>query len=151
MKVKNLLVLLSLTGLFGACNKDKVTPKSKKEILVQNSWQIEQTDLETPITTFTIYKKNASNNLYDASKISLSFKNDGTILATDQSGKSVSGNWSFNADETKITLPDGLPFKEASIETLSEKNFNVSVANFKYDVLGTSVNGTLVVKMVPKF
>lgn len=151
--MKNTLKLLVLSLLivqFSSCTKDETTPAaSKTDIITAKPWEINQADFSAGLS-LTVYKKGAAGNLLDASKISLTFKKDGTITATDLDGNALAGKWSFNADETKITLPPGLPFETVSIETLTATNLNVTVPQFTYTVIGQTVTGILAVKMIPK-
>jgi hypothetical protein len=152
--MKKIALFLAITFAmiqFSGCNKTKVVPKSKTDILVLNTWQISTASIDPGFATIAIYKKDATNNLFDVSKITLSFKKDGSITATDQNGKAIAGTWALNSDETAVTLPAGLPFKEVKIVTLTESNFDVSVTNFEYTVLGQTVKGILAVNMIPKF
>jgi hypothetical protein len=148
--MKNLIKVLAVSLLvfnFSSCTKDENAPtESKTDILVSTPWVINSADF----AVFRIYTKGDAGSLYDASKISLTFKKDGTITATDQSGVAISGTWAFNADETKITLPPGLPFSEVVVDGITKTNLDVNVPAFTYAVLGTSQTGKLTVKMVPK-
>ncbi len=138
------IVLFQLSG----CQKEEevVSKQTKTELVTAKPWVINQADF----MAIQIFKKGAMSNLLDASKISLSFKKDGSITATDLNGNAIAGKWSFNADETKITLPAGLPFSEVVIDNLTITNFDVSVPSFTYAVLGTNLTGKLIVKMEPK-
>ncbi len=151
--MKNLIAFISLTLIiiqFSGCTKDETAPsKTKTELLIATPWVINQADFNAGIS-LTVYKKGATGNLLDASKISLTFKKDGTITATDLDGNAISGTWAFNADETKITLPPGLPFKDVNVETLTATNLNILVPQFTYNVIGQNVTGVLTVKMIPK-
>lgn len=149
--MKNLIKLLIVSFLtlqLTSCTKeaDKTPAVTKTQLITAKVWLID----EAIISPFTIYKKGAKENLYDASKISLTFKEDGTITATDLQGNALAGKWSFNADETKITLPAGLPFSEVVVDQLTATNFDLNVPTFEYAVLGSQVKGKLVIKMVPK-
>ncbi len=150
-KILILIILCAFTLYFSGCNKTKVAAKNKTDLITLNSWIISQADFDPGFTPITIYKKDATNSLLDVSKISLTFKKDGSISATDLDGKGISGTWAFNSDETKITLPPGLPFKDVNLNNLTEKNLDVSVPGFKYTVVGTNVSGNLTIKMIPKF
>lgn len=151
--MKNLILILLVSGIalsFSSCKKDEVAAKSKTDIISAKPWVIAQADFDTGLFPLTVYKQNVTTNVLDASKISLTFKSDGTIQATDLQGKGISGTWAFNADETKITLPPGLPFSEVVITTLTETNLDVTVPSFSANVLGTVAVGKLTVKMIPK-
>lgn len=141
------IILLQITG----CKKDEsVTPKqTKTELISAKPWVINQADFNAGLSA-TVYKKGMEGNLLDASKISLSFGKDGKITATDLNGNAIAGDWAFNADETKITLPKGLPFEEIVIDNLTTTNFDVNVPQFTYAILGSNVTGKLIVKMIPK-
>lgn len=141
------IILFQITG----CQKDDpvAAKQTKTELITAKPWVINQADFNAGLSA-TIYKKGMEGNLFDASKISLSFGKDGKIAATDQNGNAVNGVWSFNADETKITLPKGLPFEEIVIDNLTSTNFDVNAPQFTYAVLGTTVTGKLIVKMIPK-
>jgi hypothetical protein len=150
-KLSNVFVFFAIAGMFWSCNKEKVEAKSKTDLLTLNPWHVDQADFNPGFTNLTIYKKNATNNVYDVSKVILTFQKDGSISATDLDGKGISGKWAFNADQSKITLPPGLPFNEININTLTEKNFDITVPAFSAAVLGQTVSGILTVKMIPKF
>lgn len=148
--MKNLIKVLVISLLvfnFSSCTKEEETPKeSKTELLVSTPWVINT----AAFTGITVYTKGSGSNIYDASKISLSFKKDGTITATDLSGMAISGKWAFAENESKITLPPGLPFNEVVIDGLSKTNFDINVPAFTVAIIGQNQTGKLAVKMIPK-
>lgn len=147
MKKVIILSLVLIAAYFTSCKKEDTPAKiNKTDVLIKTPWEINQ----AIFSPFTIYIKGGKENAYDASKVSLTFKKDGTITATDLNGNALAGKWSFNADETKITLPPGLPFSEVVVDQLTETNLDVNVPTFEYPVLGTVVKGKLIVKMTPK-
>jgi hypothetical protein len=148
--MKNLIKVLAISLLvfnFSSCTKEEKAPtETKTELLVSTPWVINT----AAFTGITVYTKGGASNIYDASKISLTFKNDGTITATDLSGVAISGTWAFAENETKITLPPGLPFNEVVIDGLTKTNFDINVPTFTVAILGSTQTGKLTVRMVPK-
>jgi hypothetical protein len=152
-KLQLITTLIYFTFQFSSCNKKEVVPANKKELISAHTWITSDASF-TPNGLFplNVYKKDATNNAIDASKISLNFKSDGTILATDQNGKSISGNWALNADETAITIPNGVlgNITEVKVAELTTANLKLNVLNFSAAVLGQNYTGLLAVNMIPK-
>jgi hypothetical protein len=149
-KIFQLLLIGFIAIQITSCKKEEVAKVNKTELLTAKPWIINQADFNAGLSA-TIYKRGTTGNLFEAaSKISLAFSKDGKVAATDQNGNAVAGAWSFNADETKITLPKGLPFEEIIIDNLTATNFDVNVPQFSYALLGSVVTGKLIVKMIPK-
>jgi hypothetical protein len=149
-KVLNILLIGTIFLQIISCKKEAEPKVSKLDLITANPWIIDQADFKALVSA-TIYKRGGTGNLYEeASKISLTFKKDGKIAATNQLGVAVEGNWAFNADETRITLPKGLPFSEIIIDNLTATNFDVNAPQFSYSLSGISLSGKLVIKMIPK-
>ena len=104
--MKNSLIFFSLALLVfvSSCKKDDTTPaKSKKEIIIANTWVVG----EVISSNISVYKKGnkPADNIYDLTKVSLKFNSDGTLTGIDNNGKTVSGaKWILSTDETKITI-----------------------------------------------
>jgi len=119
--MKNLLIVTTLfvMGFVSSCKKDDTTTpaKTKTQYLTAKTW------IASTATAYSgsisLYKKGnpAANNLYDLSKVSLTFNSDGTITGTDTKGKAFSGaKWSLSSDETKLTISGtGIPAVDGQI------------------------------------
>ncbi|MCU0468428.1 MAG: hypothetical protein MUF58_07485 [Arcicella sp.] len=105
--MKNLTVILAfIVSIFvTSCKKDEVaTPaKSKKELLTAKTWIISEVNIFSG--SVVVYKRGNTANTYDLDKVSLKFNNDGTLSATDDTGKAVTGaKWVLSSDESKVTI-----------------------------------------------
>lgn len=150
--MKNLSIILTFVifGLITSCKKDETTTpaKTKSELITAKVWIPNQV---VALGSVPVYQRGgvASANLFDLDKVVLTFKADGTISGTDNTGKALSGaKWNLSSDETKIVISgsgitglDG----EALIIQLTDTNFEVKG---KATVQG--ITGEANLKMIPQ-
>jgi hypothetical protein len=150
--MKNLSMILGLVllGFFSSCKKDETTTpaKTKTQLIAAKVWIPNQA---IALSSITVYQRGAAaaNNLFDLDKVVLTFKADGTISGTDNTGKALSGaKWSLSTDETKIIISgsgitglDG----EALIIQLTDTNFEV-----KGKGTYQGITGDVNLKMIPQ-
>jgi hypothetical protein len=102
--MKNLLIIAVLFLFVSSCKKDEVVvAKTKKELLTAKTW----IPSEAAASGVSVYKKEnkPADNIYDLSKVSLSFKTDGSLTGVDNNGKTITGaKWSFSTDESMLSI-----------------------------------------------
>lgn len=147
--MRYIYILLSLSMLF-ACQTDaNLEPKTKTEILLSTTWQIQEITA-TGYLNGTVYQRGrtAEGSQYDMSKVRLTFYANGTCLAIDNTGNNTaSGKWKLiNNDsqlqisETNYFVLDGI----GEINSLLKTEFVFSgTRNYKSAYVNASV------KMVP--
>ncbi|MDT8887453.1 hypothetical protein [Aquirufa regiilacus] len=147
--MRYIYILLSLSMLF-ACQTDaSLDPKTKTEILLSTTWQIQEITASGYLNG-TVYQRGrtAEGSQYDMSKIRLTFYANGTCLAIDNTGNNTaSGKWKLiNNDsqlqisETNYFVLDGI----GEINSLLKTEFVFSgTRNYKSAYVNASV------KMVP--
>ncbi len=130
MKNLSIILVFAIFGLITSCKKDEtVTPtKTKTQLITAKVWVPNQV---LASGTTTVYQRGATPTAiwFDLDKVSLTFKTDGTITGTDNTGKALAGaKWSLSTDETKIIISgsgiSGLD-GEALIIQLTDTNFEV--------------------------
>lgn len=130
MKNLSIILVFAIFGLIASCKKDEtVTPtKTKTQLITAKVWVPNQV---LASGTTTVYQRGATPTAiwFDLDKVSLTFKTDGTITGTDNTGKALAGaKWSLSTDETKIIISgsgiSGLD-GEALIIQLTDTNFEV--------------------------
>lgn len=105
MKNLSLILAFIISTLILSCKKDEATTpaKTKKELLTAKTWVISEVNAFSG--SVVIYKRGNSTNTYDLDKASLKFNADGTLTATDETGKAITGaKWVLSSDETKLTI-----------------------------------------------
>ena len=128
------LSLLSLTLLFSACNKDDDLI-TKTDLLTSSSWKVTAEIIDPGFPTFDNQGNitGSTNDLFammdDCSKDNiLSFNTDKTLILDEGATKCESTapqkttvSWSFNSDETTLTITvDGYP-QTTTILELTDK------------------------------
>lgn len=150
MKNLSMILAIAILGFVTSCKKDETTTpsKTKTELISAKVWIPNQV---VALGSVTVYQRGgvASANLFDLDKVVLTFKSDGTISGTDNTGKALSGaKWSLSSDETKIVISgsgitglDG----EALIIQLTDTNFEV-----KGKITYQGITGDANLKMIPQ-
>lgn len=129
--MRYIYILLSLSMLF-ACQTDaSLEPKTKTEILLSTTWQIQEVTASGYLNG-TVYQRGrtAEGSQYDMSKVRLTFKLDGTCLAIDNTGNnSAAGRWKLINNDTQLQIfetnyfvLDGI----GNINNLIKSEFNFS-------------------------
>jgi hypothetical protein len=105
--MKNLLIVsvIFVLGFVSSCKKDEVVvvTKTKKELLTAKTW----IPSEATASGISVYKKEnkPADNVYDLSKVSLTFKTDGSLSGVDNNGKTITGaKWAFSTDESMLII-----------------------------------------------
>jgi len=124
------LSLLSLTLLFSACNKDDELI-TKTDLLTSSSWKVTAEIIDPGFPTFDNQGNitGSTNDIFammdDCSKDNtFSFNTDKTLIMDEGATKCEStapqktaGTWSFNSDETTLTITvDGDPITMTILE-----------------------------------
>ena len=130
MKNLSIILVFAIFGLITSCKKDEtVTPtKTKTQLITAKVWTPNQV---LASGTTTVYQRGAMPTAIwvDLDKVSLTFKTDGTIAGTDNTGKALAGaKWSLSTDQTKVVISgSGIPGLdgEALIIQLTDTNFEV--------------------------
>lgn len=106
--MRYIYILLSLSMLF-ACQTDaSLEPKTKTEILLSTTWQIQEITA-TGYLNGTVYQRGrtAEGSQYDMSKVRLTFYANGTCLAIDNTGNNTaSGKWKLINDEKQLQISE---------------------------------------------
>jgi hypothetical protein len=134
------LSLLSLTLLFSACsNDDELTTKT--DLLTSSSWKVTALTVDPAFPTFDNEGNvtGSTNDLFammdDCSKDdTYSFNTDKTLILDEGASKcynaapqKTTGSWSFNSDETTLTITvDGDP-QTMTIVELTDKAIKLKV------------------------
>jgi len=115
------ILIIVLVLILGACQKD--AQSSKTDLLAKN-WQSDE--VQTTILGFrgAIYKKGATSNLTDFSKLRFYFRKDGTADLIDMNGNKVTGLWKFTNNETQIEVLAKPENRILNIINLSANNFD---------------------------
>ncbi|RXK86899.1 hypothetical protein [Filimonas effusa] len=106
------VVIASLIAALTSCNsKDKevTTPQSDvKKRLTAKTWQVKEvTEWESGAKT-VVYKRGAANNEDDYAAVRQLFKDDGTVVYTDQDGETGTGG-RYELLENGTVLKLGMP------------------------------------------
>jgi hypothetical protein len=103
--MKKLLLFLSLTLLLCNCKKtEAVSPALKAETLTKQVWKISKYVIGTPARQTVQYSKDGTGTFFDISKITFTFKSDGTLIDTDYLGNPTNQTWKFVNNDTQIEL-----------------------------------------------
>jgi len=143
MKRIHLVFYLLIALLAIACSKSSTDP-SKTDMLAR-TWQVDEAIFQQAAITATAYKKGASSNLADFSKLRLTFNSNGTLSSTDEGGVSSQGTWKFLNSETQLEIKEGTdPAQVFTIGRLSTSNLDVSLAQ-----VSQGATTTITLKLIP--
>lgn len=121
-KLPILLLMLAVTVLFSACDKDEDAEPTKTDLLVADEWKGERI-LVNGIDVSS--RPEIKSMLLDIKSTTLTLRRDGTYTAVyDQNGtnQTTTGAWSFKADET-ILFIDLLG--DLQLKTLTSNNLDL--------------------------
>jgi hypothetical protein len=129
-----LLSLFSLTFLFSACKKDDGVI-TKTDLLTSGAWKVTAETIDPGFPTFDNEGNitGSTNDLFammeDCSKDDIiSFKSDKTLIMDEGASKCYNdspqkntGSWSFNSDETTLTITADVDPQTMTILELTDK------------------------------
>jgi hypothetical protein len=92
-----------------ACQKDSsLDPKTKTEILLSTTWQIQEVTASGYLNG-TVYQRGrtADGSQYDMSKVRLTFYSNGTCQAIDNTGNNTaSGKWKLINNDSQLQISE---------------------------------------------
>lgn len=148
---KIVFFILTFVVVLSSCksNDDNVTPtKTNKEYISAKTWILDELSSGGVIT---IYKKGATTNLYDFSKLELVLKADESVTGTDYLGQAIKGGtWAVNSDQTKViftnvNIQSLILSGEFTLNKINDTNFDVR-GNVSYE--GQNIDA--IVKLIAK-
>jgi hypothetical protein len=93
----------------GSCQMESgLDPKSKTEILLSTTWQIQEVSASGYLNG-TVYQRGrtADGSQYDMSKVRLTFYSNGTCQAIDNTGNNTaSGKWKLINNDTQLQISE---------------------------------------------
>jgi hypothetical protein len=144
MKNFNLVILLVLSVMTIACNKDNdetPRPKTKMEIMTAKTWMYDEyfRGYNTS-NTVVYYKRGKTNNLvnYDSNRVT--FKPDGTVVEIMSNGNTITGTWKFLNNETPYEVTNSLGTWTTTIMELAEGKLNWLVPNVDNGTYGKMIH-----------
>jgi hypothetical protein len=150
MRIQKYLIAFSfLISLIGCKSQTEFDPKTKTEILLNYTWQVQEVNA-TGYLSGQVYLRGRTpeGSQYDVSKVRLTFKSDGTCIAIDNTGNSTTtGNWKLSNSDTKLIISNTNNYLldgEGDVITVSKTEFTFGGSR---TYKNTSVQAT--VKMTP--
>lgn len=150
MRIQKYLIAFSfLISLIGCKSQTEFDPKTKTEILLNYTWQVQEVNA-TGYLSGQVYLRGRTpeGSQYDVSKVRLTFKPDGTCIAIDNTGNSTTtGNWKLSNSDTKLIISNTNNYLldgEGDVITVSKTEFTFGGSR---TYKNTSVQAT--VKMTP--
>ena len=150
MRIQKYLIAFSfLISLIGCKSQTEFDPKTKTEILLNYTWQVQEVNA-TGYLSGQVYLRGRTpeGSQYDVSKVRLTFKSDGTCIAIDNTGNSTTtGNWKLSNSDTKLIIRNTNNYLldgEGDLITVSKTEFTFGGSR---TYKNTSVQAT--VKMTP--
>ncbi len=150
MRIQKYLIAFSfLISLIGCKSQTEFDPKTKTEILLNYTWQVQEVNA-TGYLSGQVYLRGRTpeGSQYDVSKVRLTFKSDGTCIAIDNTGNSTTtGNWKLSNSDTKLIISNTNNYLldgEGDLITVSKTEFTFGGSR---TYKNTSVQAT--VKMTP--
>ena len=146
---KYLIAFSFLISLIGCKSQTEFDPKTKTEILLNYTWQVQEVNA-TGYLSGQVYLRGRTpeGSQYDVSKVRLTFKSDGTCIAIDNTGNSTTtGNWKLSNSDTKLIISNTNNYLldgEGDVITVSKTEFTFGGSR---TYKNTSVQAT--VKMTP--
>lgn len=107
--MKNCFIYFScfiLFSLVGCKDQADFDPKSKSEILINYTWQIQEVNATGYLSGQVFLRgRTPEGSQYDVSKVRLTFNADGSCIAIDNTGNSTtSGNWKLISNDSKLVI-----------------------------------------------
>ncbi|MEY4987240.1 MAG: hypothetical protein RL567_1019 [Bacteroidota bacterium] len=106
--MRYIYILLSLSLLFSCQSDADLEPKTKTEILLSTTWQIQEVTASGYLNG-TVYQRGrtAEGSQYDMSKVRLTFYANGTCQAIDNTGNNTaSGKWKLINDDKQLQISE---------------------------------------------
>jgi hypothetical protein len=106
--MRYIYILLSLSLLFSCQSDTDLEPKTKTEILLSTTWQIQEVTASGYLNG-TVYQRGrtAEGSQYDMSKVRLTFYANGTCQAIDNTGNNTaSGKWKLINDDKQLQISE---------------------------------------------
>lgn len=106
--MRYIYILLSLSLLFSCQSDADLVPKTKTEILLSTTWQIQEVTASGYLNG-TVYQRGrtAEGSQYDMSKVRLTFYANGTCQAIDNTGNNTaSGKWKLINDDKQLQISE---------------------------------------------
>ncbi len=150
MRIQKYLIAFSfLISLIGCKSQTEFDPKTKTEILLNYTWQVQEVNASGYLSGQVYLRgRTPEGSQYDVSKVRLTFKSDGTCIAIDNTGNSTTtGNWKLSNSDTKLIISNTNNYLldgEGDVITVSKTEFTFGGSR---TYKNTSVQAT--VKMTP--
>jgi hypothetical protein len=150
MRIQKYLIVFSfLISLIGCKSQTEFDPKTKTEILLNYTWQVQEVNASGYLSGQVYLRgRTPEGSQYDVSKVRLTFKSDGTCIAIDNTGNSTTtGNWKLSNSDTKLIISNTNNYLldgEGDVITVSKTEFTFGGSR---TYKNTSVQAT--VKMTP--
>ncbi len=150
MRIQKYLIAFSfLISLIGCKIQTEFDPKTKTEILLNYTWQVQEVNASGYLSGQVYLRgRTPEGSQYDVSKVRLTFKSDGTCIAIDNTGNSTTtGNWKLSNSDTKLIISNTNNYLldgEGDVITVSKTEFTFGGSR---TYKNTSVQAT--VKMTP--
>ena len=106
--MRYLSILFCLVSLFSCQSDAGLEPRTKTEILLSTTWQIQEVTASGYLNGVVYQRgRTAEGSQYDMSKVRLTFKSDGTCFAIDNTGNnSASGKWKLINNESQLQISE---------------------------------------------
>lgn len=146
MKRNILLFCLSLV-LFNCTKSETISPISKAELLTKQVWKIKKYVMGTPSKQTVQLATDGTLYLQDISKISFTFKADGTFTDTDYLGTAYTNQtWKLLNNDTQIEFKNSTTgnTNTLTIDALDENNLTLTRVYHQNDTPADRWNALLV-------
>ena len=147
--MKYIYILFSLSFLLACQTDSSLVPKTKTEILLSTTWQIQEVTASGYLNG-TVYQRGrtAEGSQYDMSKVRLTFYSNGSCQAIDNTGNnSASGKWKLINNDTQLQISETNYFVLDGIGDINSLLNTEFVFSGSRSYKSTFVNAS--VKMVP--
>ncbi|MEN9729089.1 MAG: hypothetical protein RLZ91_206 [Bacteroidota bacterium] len=147
--MRYIYILFCLSFLFSCQPDATLDPRTKTEILLSTTWQIQEVSA-TGYLNGTVYQRGrtAEGSQYDMSKVRLTFYANGTCQAIDNTGNNTaSGKWKLINNDTQLQISETNYFVLDGVGDINSLLRTEFVFSGSRTYKSTYVNAT--VKMVP--
>jgi hypothetical protein len=147
--MRYIYILFCLSFLFSCQPDASLDPRTKTEILLSTTWQIQEVSA-TGYLNGTVYQRGrtADGSQYDMSKVRLTFYSNGTCQAIDNTGNNTaSGKWKLINNDTQLQISETNYFVLDGVGDINSLLRTEFVFSGSRTYKSTYVNAT--VKMVP--
>lgn len=129
MKSKILVPFLAILLFFAACT----TEKSNTELLTGNTWRITAWTVSPPILGITDWYADSeaceTDNLYTFETGGIAKLDEGPTKCNASDAQTTTGTWSFNADETELTVTAEGVTQVWQVQDLTDSTLRVKYIN----------------------